>query len=732
MLAEIRTPGWIAVLLALAIFGGAIAIALRSYVNHRRHAADSANWRPGAGSGPKRHDAIQHIGGVGLLEPERTNLERFISRLERLGEAIGRRASVERSDGDALDGSWSELESILNTVIERYEQLNLTTSIESRIAGSVIDLTVSALRDAQIDKWLHDAARLIVSSGAATAVEIFDVGSDNSTTLRTTVGIVQATARPSIRITVEDLSALDAFTQVAFDPCQGFEVLPIRAASIPIGYLLIWEPSPSEPHRRLLADIRRSVDALRERITMPQATGPVTLGTRQSDLPGPQDMRRLLDAELGRGRSGVEAVLTEIRLSPSDNSKFHDADQDESTMRSASAFVRASFPSPAQVFDLGEGRFGVVFIGAGVNSDLINEIEMSVKYLADECNIALGLVARCGAASSRNIDSPSTRLIRLAASQAAHSAVVSGITFVDGSTRHHAGLNSDFRLSSLLRSDIKRGLDGPFTVEVQPICAADTGGATCVEALARWTRPELRSSKPFTFISLAENLGLIDELGATITRLSMREMVRYGHADVRLSINASAREFQHRGLAQRIETIATEENYPIGNVEIELTETAIVSDDDGLVLEQMNYLSNLGVTIAVDDFGTGFASFQYLTRFPVDKLKIDRVFVTNIHQRRDARTVVDNIARLAHELGMSVVAEGVETIDELGAVIDAGCDLIQGFAFSRPIPVHALEEELVRLRLAGPALLAAARHSNEHQAQSSTSMADAEAAPLSG
>jgi EAL domain-containing protein (putative c-di-GMP-specific phosphodiesterase class I) len=184
----------------------------------------------------------------------------------------------------------------------------------------------------------------------------------------------------------------------------------------------------------------------------------------------------------------------------------------------------------------------------------------------------------------------------------------------------------------------------------------------------------------------------------------MRDKLWLNRSDLSLAINVSAMDMVKSGHAERLLAIAHEEGVDPTTLRIELTETAMI---DGLaepIRREMHVLRSAGCLISIDDFGTGHASYAYLTDFPVNKVKIDRSFITNIHLRPEAKTVVHSIVELAHQLDLVVVAEGVETVDELRQVIALGCDLVQGYIFCPPrrpgevtAALAALETQIPRL-----------------------------------
>ncbi len=233
-----------------------------------------------------------------------------------------------------------------------------------------------------------------------------------------------------------------------------------------------------------------------------------------------------------------------------------------------------------------------------------------------------------------------------------------------------------------LRHAIERG---ELALHWQPKVEIGTGRLAGVEALMRWEHPQLGRVDPVEFIAIAEQCGLIGDLG----RWALREACRAAAgplAGLTASVNVSPLQLRDRNLVRIVREAAREFQLDATRLELEITESVFIDDADG-ALEQLHALRNLGMKIALDDFGTGYSSLAYLRRFPFDTLKIDRAFVNEVLLRKDARAIVQMIAHLADTLGMRTVCEGVETEQQLGVVARAGCHEIQGYLVSAPRPL---------------------------------------------
>jgi diguanylate cyclase len=254
----------------------------------------------------------------------------------------------------------------------------------------------------------------------------------------------------------------------------------------------------------------------------------------------------------------------------------------------------------------------------------------------------------------------------------------------------HAGTEDRVQLESDLHNAVTQN---QFTLYYQPKVDTQTGEVRSAEALIRWIHPTRGVVSPVDFIPLAEECGLIGAIGGWVIREACRQARAWqidGVPSLRVSVNLSASQFRDSGLVDSIRGALDDAGLPARYLEVELTESAVMSDPEQsiAILEQ---LSAMGVLVSVDDFGTGYSSMSYLRRFPIDKLKIDRVFINEIVSRPEDASIVRAIVSLAHSLHLKVVAEGVETPAQLEFLKTANCDEYQGYHFSRPLPAAEFE-----------------------------------------
>ena len=240
-----------------------------------------------------------------------------------------------------------------------------------------------------------------------------------------------------------------------------------------------------------------------------------------------------------------------------------------------------------------------------------------------------------------------------------------------------------------LESNLRKAIQNEeFLIHYQPRVSVDSLAITGVEALVRWQHPTLGLISPSEFIPLAEDTGLIGPIGEWVLRTACLQGRRWqdeGFAPIRIAVNISARQFHDQDLAQTVIRILEETGLPPKYLELELTESSIMQNAEFAAV-MLNQLKSMGINISIDDFGTGFSSLASLKRLPIDALKIDQSFVMEATSDPDDAALVMAIITLAHNLRLRVIAEGVETEDQLRFLQLLRCDEIQGYFFSKPLP----------------------------------------------
>jgi EAL domain-containing protein (putative c-di-GMP-specific phosphodiesterase class I) len=259
------------------------------------------------------------------------------------------------------------------------------------------------------------------------------------------------------------------------------------------------------------------------------------------------------------------------------------------------------------------------------------------------------------------------------------------------------GCRSSERLQ--IEADLRKGLErDELEVHYQPLYSLDEQHIVGAEALVRWRHPTNGLISPMRFIPMAEETGLILPLGRYVLDTACRQARsirdRLG-ADLPISVNLSPRQFQENRLLSQVAAALEASNLPPELLILEITETVIMEDLSG-AREVMKKLNQLGVRLAIDDFGTGHSSLAYLKQFPVHEVKVDRTFVQGVAESPVDSAIVRAIIDLANAMGISAVAEGVETRDQAARLKMLGCQLGQGFYFSRPLRAEEFDELLAR------------------------------------
>jgi len=258
-----------------------------------------------------------------------------------------------------------------------------------------------------------------------------------------------------------------------------------------------------------------------------------------------------------------------------------------------------------------------------------------------------------------------------------------------------AGIQRRLQIEHALHGALERE---EFQLVYQPLVNVDGTRPPAIEALLRWVCPELGPCSPAEFIPVAEKCGEITRIGEWVLNEACRQAAAWHAAGLmfeRIAVNVSAMQLRERGFAEQVIAICERHRWPPHRLELELTESALIRDSDAL-RQCFDTFERNGVLLAVDDFGTGFSNLHYLNRFPVQRLKIDRSFVQRMLHDAGTAEVTQAIVHLGHALGMQVVAEGVETRQEEAMLLRQGCDEIQGYLYSRPLPSRDMAQWLRR------------------------------------
>jgi predicted signal transduction protein with EAL and GGDEF domain len=246
-------------------------------------------------------------------------------------------------------------------------------------------------------------------------------------------------------------------------------------------------------------------------------------------------------------------------------------------------------------------------------------------------------------------------------------------------------MDARVRARRSLELDLRQAIvEDQFEIEYQPVVDLKSGAISGCEALLRWRHPTRGRISPAEFIPLAEDIGLIGQLGEWVLAEACAEAARWPD-HVKLAVNVSPVQFRNHTLALHVAGVLANSGLAAHRLELEITEAVLIRDDEA-ALAILHQLRAIGVRIALDDFGTGYSSLSYLQRFPFDKIKIDRCFVSDIAEADGSRSIVQAVVNIAASRDMTTTAEGVETESQRDLLGALGCTEMQGFLFSKAVP----------------------------------------------
>lgn len=414
-----------------------------------------------------------------------------------------------------------------------------------------------------------------------------------------------------------------------------------------------------------------------------------------TELPNRALFSKRLQAEMGKAddTQGCVAVLfidLDRFKNVNDSLGHHIGD---SLLRSVSRRLLAAVRSADTVSRLGGDEFTIILSGINDAVHAAKIINERVVPLLNEPHRVGGTTLQVSCSIGVAIypsDGHDLNSLMQNADAAMYQAKVAGRNLVQFFSPLMAE-NARRRLSieSGLRSAIELN---ELSLEFQPCLDARTGALASVEGLLRWNSHELGSVPPSQFIPIAEETGLIILLGAWVIEEACRQMARWRNEDqldIKVSINVSAMQLRDTNIVDTLRHSVSTNGISPAMLELEITETVLMDNTENY-LHAINSLRALGVKLSLDDFGTGYSSLSYLNRFPLDRLKIDRAFVQAMLNAPADLAIIRSIIALGHELGLRVVAEGVESEREVQILQSVGCDELQGFLFSEPLPPSKL------------------------------------------
>ena len=245
-----------------------------------------------------------------------------------------------------------------------------------------------------------------------------------------------------------------------------------------------------------------------------------------------------------------------------------------------------------------------------------------------------------------------------------------------------------------LERELRRAVErNELVLYYQPQSDVGTRTRVGMEALVRWQHPDRGLLPPGEFIDLAEESGIINQIGDWVLNEVCRQLAEWhdkGISTLPVAVNVASAQLESGDLAEKVRCALEQHNIDPGLLKLEITENTLV-DSTEAIIQQMHVLKKIGVALEIDDFGTGYSSLSYLKRFPIDTIKIDRMFIKDLPDDQDDAAIVAGVITLAHNLGLAIIAEGVETEAQMGFLQQAGCDMIQGYLLSVPLPVAEIE-----------------------------------------
>jgi len=440
------------------------------------------------------------------------------------------------------------------------------------------------------------------------------------------------------------------------------------------------------------ASLRRTLRHARERN---RASNRLRHLTRHDSLTGVANrtaLRERIETTLARGqRCELAFALLYIdldRFKVINDTCGHDAG--DAVLREVSERLRQAVRSSDVVARLGGDEFAVFLDDVGsawcpveIAERILHGLERPIMFGGRE----LATTASIGVARYPEVSGSVDDILK-AADAAMYLAKSAGRNTI----QVHGALADEHRARLSLSSDLQHALErGELSLHFQPQFTVNCQRVVAFEALLRWNRHGKAWVPPAEFIPLLEENGRIVAIGEWVLERACEQLAAWraaGWTELRMAVNLSARQIAHAGLTDCVRRCLRDHDLPASRIELELTETMLMGDAEQATAV-LRELRGLGVRIAIDDFGTGYSSLAYLTRFAVDCLKIDRSFISDVHTDRERALIASTIVTLGHHLGLQVVAEGVETAEQLAFLSANKCDLVQGFLLGRPAAASA-------------------------------------------
>ncbi len=687
-------------LLAMAIFLAAclaMAILLSRAIARplkllARNATELSSGQPvTVGSYVGRDEIGQVSEGFRAMESTMVRLAIETARVEK---AVQSGDFTVRADEFSFEGEWARITRRLNSTLEEVEVANERLRHDSRRQGALSELGRLILDGTPLEDILSETCRLLVDVLPVLWVAAFEIDHSFDTLVRRAFERrVGSRAEVSAVLDLEVLSSSPASVQLIAPINESSHCLAATIGSDQrrSGVILLGgdDRLASVAFRVFLGNVSQLLTEAMQRRQVEHEIVHQSLHDDLTGLPNRTFLREHLGQAVHASRHNVSVSVLSLeidRFRPVNESYGRDVG-DQILVQAAERLALVLPPHTLLARVSGAG-FAVIV-------ERLNDIE--VTRLAEEIirafdtpftaqhrplylSLSIGIVAERGGGLDPD------RLLR-DAETARTKAVDSGGARIE---RFDTSLHEDTVRRVEIEHELRRALDGSrheFAVHFQPIISFRNGNIHGYEALVRWQHPEMGIIAPDRFIPIAEETGLITALDPHVMTQAIRTrpMIDPPIADARplISVNLSPVELAREDLVDSISRILDTERFPPDQLCLEITETAVMSDS-ATFLRQLRKLRSLGVWLSIDDFGAGYSSFSYLTRLPVHFVKIDRSFVSDLGLTHNSATVVTSIISLAHDLGLEVVAEGIETLEQLTMLNDLGCDFGQGYLLCRP------------------------------------------------
>ncbi|MCL2345381.1 MAG: EAL domain-containing protein [Desulfobulbus sp.] len=465
------------------------------------------------------------------------------------------------------------------------------------------------------------------------------------------------------------------------------EILHKTGATIPVNIRLAWLDDPqantSANHIWILTDITELRHQTEARLRHAAQHDALT------DLPNRQALLLHLDQWLSnacRQQGSMAVMFIDLDRFKIINETLGHPVGDEvlrAVARSLSAVVRET----DYVARLGGDEFAIVLRAIAMSADAAIVASKIIAALSQPIEIGehrLHTSPSIGISIFPDDGGDSDALLRHADIAMYHAKATGRNSFQFFSTEMNRATSERLDIESKLRHAIDRG---ELLLHFQPQFAAGGDEPTGVEALLRWLHPSDGMIGPDRFIPIAEETGIINVIGEWVLRRACHQMADWiatGLPPLRMAVNVSARQLRRRDFSETVASALAESGLPAERLELEITESAVMDNPHHASIT-LQRLRRMGVTLAIDDFGTGYSSLAYLKRFPINRLKIDRSFVTDIEHDLNDRAIALGTIALAHSLGLKVIAEGVETSEQHDLLCGNDCDEVQGYLFSKPL-----------------------------------------------